>query len=133
MPRVIKPAAKGVDAIIYLGSTPLAGQKNAKLNRQTKVVDVTNEIEKDWARSLPATKSWSVTCSGMFIKDSQAFSILENAYVNGTLLSIELRGAEGVYTGSAYLTQFPLSTNFSDTFTYSLTFVGSGALELNDE
>lgn len=130
MGRTINPAAKGVDAIIYIGNTPLAGQKNAFLNRQVKMANVTNEIKKDWAASLPATKSWSVTCNGMFIKNKAAFTLLEQAFVNGTLLTIELRGSESKYVGSAYISQFPLNASYNDTFTYNLTFIGTGALKL---
>lgn len=132
MARTVIPASKGVDAIVYIGLIPLAGQKNVSLRRQAQMVDVTNEIEKNWAKSLPATKSWSVNCSGMFIKNKDAFVALEDAFLNGTLLTIELRGSNETYRGSAYLSQFPLNASYSDTFSYNLTFVGSGALELDD-
>lgn len=132
MGRTVQPAAKGVDAIISIGNTVLAGQKNVILNRQVRMINVTNEIEKNWAESLPATKSWTVNCGGMFIKNEAAFTALENAFLNGTLLTIELIGNGKTYTGSAYLSQFPLTASYNDTFTYNLTFIGSGELTIEN-
>lgn len=126
----VKPAGKGYDTVVSLNGKVLAGQKSAFLNRTKEVKDISNQILKDWATVVPATKSWNVTCTGMFIKDSECFNILENAFINNSLVTIKLEGCGKAYTGSAYISQFPLSANYDDTYSYNLTFIGNGALSI---
>lgn len=132
MGRMVQPAAKGIDAIISIDSTPLAGQKNVLFNRMAVMESITNEIDKSWSRSIPSTKSWTVNCNGMFIKNEDAFKSLEDAFFNGDELNITLQGNGRKYEGLCHISQFPLSANYSDTLTYSLTFVGCGELTIED-
>ena len=127
--RQILPANKGVDAILYLGDKPLAGQKNATLTRRMSPINITNKITGEWENSISGTKSWSVTCSGMFIKDEESFDILENSFNSGSPIVIKLTDNNRNYEGKALITSFPLSANYNDAFTYNLTLTGIGELK----
>lgn len=126
--KQIIPANKGVDAILFLEDKVLAGQKNASLSRRMSPINITNKITGEWSDSLSGVKSWSVTCSGVFIKDEESFDILENAFNEGTSIMVKLSDGNRSYQGKALITSFPISANYNDTFTYNIGLTGIGEL-----
>ena len=126
--KQILPANKGVDAILFLEDKALAGQKNASLTRRMSPINITNKITGEWSDSLSGVKSWSVTCSGVFIKDEESFNILENAFNEGTSITVKLSDGNRSYQGKALITSFPMTANYNDTFTYNIGLTGVGEL-----
>lgn len=127
----IQTAQKAIDIIIYLNDKPLGGQKNATLNCRTAMIDITNKITGEWVRSIPGKKSWSITCSGLSIKDNEAFNELQEAYLNGATLTIKLLEEESLfYNGKVLISSFPLGMNYNNSVTYSLVLNGTGELKI---
>ena len=126
--KQILPANKGVDAVVYFNNTPLAGQKNATINRRMNPINVTNKINGDWSTSLAGTKSWTLICDGMFIKDKESFDTLESVFSNGLSVNVEISDGDRKYTGRALVTSFPVAIKYNDTYAYNITLTGTGEL-----
>ena len=126
--KQIHPANRGVDAVLYLGDVALGGQKNATISRRMNPINITNKITGEWSESLAGIKSWTLTCSGMFIKNQECFDILENAFKLGSSINVKLTDGNKIYRGSALITSFPVATVYNDTYTYNLIMIGSGEL-----
>lgn len=133
MTKVIKPPHNGVNAVISIANKPLGGQKNASLSRSTKAIDITNQINGQWKRQISGVRAWSLTCSGMYIKDDEAFSALEQAFREGQPVDVKLSDGDKTYQGSAIIVNFPLSAIYSDTYTYNIVFGGTGELHDSSE
>ncbi len=121
--------AKGVDFIIKVGNKVLGGQRGATLNRSAEVIDTTTKNSAGWKENEASYKEWSIVSDGLLIENDEAFQALENAYMNGDKVVVELSTAAGnKYTGDAYITDFPIEAPYDDSATYSVTLQGTGAL-----
>lgn len=131
MSRIIQPPHKGVDVVVSIGDSILGGQKSAVLNRSMSPIDITNKINGQWKKHLSGVRRWGLTCAGMFIKNDQAFSILEAAFQNGNQVDLKMTDSDKAYFGKALITSFPLSSTYNDTYTYNIVFTGNGKLNGN--
>lgn len=129
MSKVERPTNRGINAIIMVNGVVIGGQKNCILNRTMTPINITNKIHGEWQTSLSGLKSWSVNCTGIFIKDAESFDILENAFYNGEEIEIILTDNNRKYQGTALITSFPINANYNDTFTYSISCLGTSPLE----
>lgn len=120
---------KGLDILIYINGKVVGAQASAQLNRTTKIVDISNKITLDWDNFAIGSKSWSVSCAGVYIVDDEAFQALETAYFEGNPVEVEFK-KEGVLTmkGQAIITSFPLNAVFNNDLSYSINLQGKGAL-----
>ena len=123
-----KPTNRGVDVILCLDGEILGGQQSATLSRSVTSIDITNQINGEWQENIAGLKYWSLSCSGIYVKNIQAFDALENAFRNGTKILLELSDGKKQYQGSAIITNFPISVTYNSNFTYSLTLLGVGEL-----
>ena len=130
MSRIIQPPHKGVDVVVSIGDNILGGQQNASLSRSMSPIDITNKINGEWKEQISGVRSWSLLCSGMFIKDDTAFAALEEAFNNGKSVNLKITDSNKGYEGKAIITSFPLSTVYNDTYSYRIMFSGVG--KLND-
>ena len=120
-------AIKGLDLLISIGAQTLGGQRGATLNRSSEVIDITNKVSGGWKENVSGFKEWSVDADGLFITDDAAYLALETAYAAGTAVEVKLaKGAELVYSGSAYITDFPVEAPYDDASTYSVSLTGTG-------
>lgn len=129
MSRITVPAEKGVDIILSLDGKSLGGQKNATLNRKVDVQSITNMIECNWSKSIATIKSWNISCNGMVIKNSTAFNTLEQAFIDGTPITVSLSKGNKSYTGEALISNFPITASYNDTLTYNIVLTGTGELD----
>ena len=129
MNQTMRPARKGLDVVLSVDGKVLGGQQDARLDRQMTPIDITNRINPDWSNSLSGTKRWTVSCTGIYIKDAVAFEMLEQAFNTGTKIQVSLKDADREYKGEALVSSFPLSAPYSSACAYTLTLVGCGALE----
>lgn len=129
MKKTILPTNRGFDAVLYINNEPLAGQKNVILNRKANLVSITNQIKKEWEDSLAAIKSWNLICTGMFIKNKEAFDILDSAFINGTPVDVKVTDENKTYYGKALITSFPITANYDDVFIYNIALSGIGELK----
>lgn len=130
--RQIIPANTGIKLEISLGGENLAGQQSANLSQTVQVVDISNKILCDWTKSISSTKSWSVNCSGLVIKNQESFDILENAFFNGTELDLLMSDNEKTFSGKAIISSFPIDIKYDNALTYKIDFKGNGGLSYND-
>lgn len=129
MNRVVKPPHKGVDAVLLINDKIIGGQENCTLNRQMTPIKITNKINDNWENNIAGIRNWSLTCSGVFIKDEQAWETLEHAFMNGQQVTVKLTDEFKEYVGNALITKMPIKAVFNKAYTYSITLLGVGALQ----
>ena len=128
MNNSIIPALKNIDVILYINNIAIGGQKGVNLMRKTELVNITNKIDINWSEYASTVKSWSITCGGIIIKNSQAFEYLESAFYSGTPIDVKFIDGDKNYTGKAFITSFPINTSFDNTCSYSIGLTGTGEL-----
>ena len=127
--KQMKPTNRGLDIVLSIGDIIIGGQQNCVLKRGTSTINITNKINSNWQTVLAGTKNWSVQCSGVYVKDANSFTLLEQAYKDGSPLNIKLNDGNRTYQGQALIINFPAEARYNDAFTYSLTLMGTGPLE----
>lgn len=123
----------GVDVLIYADVagvlTVVGGQSGATLNREANIIETTSKDANGWAENMTGVISWSIEAEGYVVVDDTALDALETSFLNREEVQVELRLPNGkMYTGSAYISEFPLEAPQDDALTYSLVFVGNGEL-----
>ena len=122
---------KGVDVQVKVGSNFVAGERNATLNRSAETIDVTTKDSEGWKENEASFKEWGVDSDGLMIENDTAFEALETAFENGEAVALEIALPSGKkYSGNAIITDFPLEAPYDDEMTYSVSFVGTGALTI---
>lgn len=124
---------RGIDILVSVkiaeAYVAVGGQRGATLNRSASTIDVSNKVSGDWAKSISGMKNWSIDADGLFALDDTAFAALETAFNASAEVLIQIaKGAELVYSGKAYITDFPIEAPYDDVATYSVSFTGSGPL-----
>lgn len=127
-------AAQGINFLLSIGANVLGGQRGAKLNRSMSTIDVTAKASTgQWKENLSSFKEWGIDADALVVEDDAAYLALETAFENGTALTVSLESEAGhTYSGSAYLTDFPLDAPYDDAATISVTLQGTGALAKTD-
>ena len=120
--------ARSIDTVIRLNGMALGGQQGANLIRQTEAIDITNRINGEWNENLAGKKSWSINCSGLYIVNDNALSLLENAFMNNIPVEVLISIAGSKLKGKAIIVDFPLNSVFNKEFKYSIKLLGTGAL-----
>lgn len=120
--------ARSIDTIIYLNGVALGGQQGANLVRQVEAIDITNHINGEWAENLAGKKRWSVICSGLYVVNDKAFSLLEDAFMNNNPVEVVVSFGGRRLKGNAIITDFPISSVFNKEFKYNINLLGTGAL-----
>ena len=120
--------ARSIDTVIRLNGVALGGQQGANLIRQTEAIDITNRINGEWAESLAGKKSWNIVCSGLYITNDKAFSLLEDAFMNNKTVEVFISFGLTKLKGNAIITDFPLNSVFNKEFKYNIKLLGTGAL-----
>ena len=119
---------RSIDTVISLNGVALGGQQGANLIRQAEAIDITNRINGEWSESLVGKKSWNIVCSGLYITNDKAFSLLENAFMNNEIVEVLISFGKTRLKGNALITDFPLNSFFSKEFKYNIKLLGTGAL-----
>ena len=125
----MKPANKGLDAVLMINGKAVGGQQGATLTRSMLPINITNQINGEWDNSIAGIKRWSLNCSGILIKDADSFAALEDAFNTGSPIEVKLKDGAREYQGMALITSFPLTTVFNSTCTYTLALMGCGELK----
>ena len=123
---------RSVDVVLMVNDIPVAGQQNASLTRSMTPIDITNKIFGSWKESLSGTKTWKVSCSGMYVKNAESYKALEDAFMNNKELAVKLIMDNYSYVGQALITDFPLNAVFNNQFKYTLQLLGTGELKVED-
>ena len=121
-------AKRGLDIILSIDNKIVGGQRNATLNREAEVIDITNKVSAGWTENMTSVKSWSIEGDGIFVVDDAALDAIEEAFLNGSWVQVKVADEAWGYTGRGVITDFPIEANYDDAATYSITITGSGAL-----
>ena len=122
-------AKRGLDIILTIDNKVVGGQRNATLNREAEVIDITNKVSAGWTENMTSVKSWSIEGDGIFVVDDAALDAIETAFLNGDWVQVKVADESWGYTGRGVITDFPIEANYDDAATYTITITGSGALE----
>lgn len=108
----------------------LAGQRSCTLNRSAETLDSTSKSsEGNWSESIAGQKSWSIDADGAFVVDDEAYSLLEQRYIEGEPVTAYIEMPSGnKYVGNCIITDLPIEANYDDLVTYSVSLTGTGAL-----
>lgn len=120
---------RGFDCLISIDSQPVAAQINASLDRNTDTADITDNITMQWKESLSNLKEWRVSCNGAYAANDEALAALEDAFLNNSIVDIELKSNEISYVGKAYIVSFPIGAQYNGDVTYNISLLGSGPLQ----
>lgn len=121
-------AKRGLDIILTIDNKVVGGQRNATLNREAEVIDITNKVSGGWTENMTSVKSWSIEGDGIFVVDDAALDAIETAFLNGSWVEVKVADDAWGYQGRGVITDFPIEANYDDAATYSITITGSGAL-----
>lgn len=121
-------AKRGLDIILTIDNKVVGGQRNATLNREAEVIDITNKVSGGWTENMTSVKSWSIEGDGIFVVDDAALDAIEQAFLDGSWVQVKVADDAWGYTGRGVITDFPIEANYDDAATYSITITGSGAL-----
>lgn len=126
----------GTDLCIYVGSTPvkIAYSQTAKLSLNMDMRDTTNKDTSGWKTVLPGLQSWTMETNGLVALDT-AYNLayLMNLVLNKTSVAVKFKTANAsdfYFSGTAYLTSVSVESSNQANVTYSVSFVGTGALAL---
>ena len=108
-----KTIQRGVGVVLYIDGVAVAGQENAILHRAVAPIDITNKIDASWKESVGGLKSWSVSCSGSYVKNADSLIKLEEAFMNNQEIEVKIIMDNYHYTGKALIVDFPLSAIFN--------------------
>lgn len=120
---------RGFDCLISIDDQPVAAQINASLDRTTDTADITDNITMQWKESLSNLKEWRVACNGAYAANDEALAALEDAFLNNSIVDIELKSNEISYVGKAYIISFPIGAQYNGDVTYNISLLGSGPLQ----
>lgn len=128
----------GVDVLVKVKKDnsfiAVGGQTGASLSRSAETIDVSDKTSGGWTTSMAGMKSWSVDTDGFVCLGDEAMEKLEEHFEKRIPVELEIRvggtdNANGVtYTGSAYITDFPLDFAQDSAVTYTLSFAGATPL-----
>lgn len=123
---------KGIDIVLKIGEQILAGQLGARLTQSASPIDITNKITGEWKEYLGGLKSWQVDCNGLYVKNKDTYSQLQEAFRTNTNIDVEIILDQHRYVGKALLTEFPLTAMYNDTYKYSARLLGDGELAISE-
>ena len=119
---------KGINILLLLDDTPVAGQLNVNFERSMSPIDITNKINGEWKTSLTGIKNWKIVCNGAYILSADSYKKLEDAFMNNKSVGVKLQTSSGEYVGEALITDFPLSSIYNDSYKYRISLLGTGRL-----
>lgn len=129
----------GVDVLVKVKKDnsfiAVGGQTGASLSRSAETIDVSDKTSGGWTTSMAGMKSWSVDTDGFVCLGDEAMEKLEDHFEKRIPVELEIRvggteSADGItYTGSAYITDFPLDFAQDSAVTYTLSFAGATPLK----
>ena len=121
---------RGLDILVYVGTTVVGGQKNCTLSMEADTIDISNKNDFGWASFIGGAKNWTVSCDGQFVTDDAGQTALMNAFIEGTNVEVEMKNKEeNVYfKGTAQITSVEVEAAYDDVATLSVELKGVGAL-----
>lgn len=109
--------------------TKVAGQKGGSLSRKADTIETTSKDSGNSKEFEAGFIEWSIDADGVYVVSDTGFAALEDSYMTGTKLKVELAVASGTtFTGMVIVTTLDIDMPYDDMVTYKLSLQGSGAL-----
>lgn len=120
----------GIDFVISINGTKVAGQRGGSLSRSSENIEITSKDGKGWKSFAPSFKEWGIEADGVVAFDDKGYMELEKAYLNGDLVDVAIKMGEttSVYEGQALISDFGLEMSYDDLLGYSMSLTGTGEL-----
>ena len=123
---------KGINIVLKVADKILAGQLGARLTQSASPIDITNKITGEWKEYISGLKSWQVDCNGLYVKNTDAYTQLQEAFRTNTPIDVEIVLDQHRYVGQALLIEFPLTAMYNDTYKYNARLLGNGELTISE-
>lgn len=122
---------RGVDVLIKLNGTAIAGQRDATLSMQGDKIDTTVKTNNGWKSALQGLKEWSISleCVNYYGENAAGQRALKQAFLDAVNVDVVAAvGDEEVFLGEASITGLDISGALTDVSMNSFTLEGAGAL-----
>ena len=110
----------------------IGGQTGATLNRSAETIDVTDKTNNGYKEYMAGLKEWSLDCDGFVVISDEGIKILDEQFEARKPVFVEIVAAGRKYTGSGYLTDYPIEFPLDSAVSYSFTISGASALVATD-
>lgn len=119
----------GRDLLIAIGGKAIAAQRTCSLNIKQDTIEVCSPVSGPWREYIPSTIGWEVSCNGLVCSPEHADELIDVLNSRKKVrLSYYDKGLRIVRSGYAIPTGLDEGASINSLATYSLSFVGSGAL-----
>lgn len=115
-----------------------ACQTSATLSLSQDNADATNKDDNNFNFPIPTIRDWTVDVDGVVIGEDADYTQLRNLWLNQTVLTGRIQNDDAAFSpaqfweGSFFIDSLDEEAPHDDTFTYSATLQGQGALTLNN-
>ena len=108
--------------------TVIGGQTGATLNRSAETIDVTDKTNEGYKEYMAGLKEWSVDCEGFVVLEDNGIKILDEVFEQRKKVFLEIVMGGRKYTGSGYITDYPIEMPLDSAVSYSLSISGASPL-----
>lgn len=123
--KVAKEASNGEAPTSY---TIIGGQTGATLNRSAETIDVTDKTNEGYKEYMAGLKEWSIDCDGFCVIADQGIAILDEVFEARKKVYVEIVMLGNKYTGSGYITDYPIEMPLDSAVSYSFSISGASKL-----
>ena len=123
--KVAKEASGGEAPSSYI---VIGGQTGATLNRSAETIDVTDKTNDGYKEYMAGLKEWSVDFDGFVVTEDAGITLLDECFEGRQKVYLEIVMGKRKYTGSGYITDYPVEFPLDSAVSYSLTVSGASPL-----
>ena len=123
--KVAKEASGGEAPSSYI---VIGGQTGATLNRSAETIDVTDKTNEGYKEYMAGLKEWSVDFDGFVVTEDAGITLLDECFEGRQKVYLEIVMGKRKYTGSGYITDYPVEFPLDSAVSYSLTVSGASPL-----
>lgn len=121
---------RGLEVLIYIGSTAVGGQRGASLSMSADELDITDKNTVGYKKFLVGLKEWSISCDGLVVAGEAGYDALFNAFIAGDIVKVQFKKEDGSfgYEGEMVVSSMDFDAQYDDALTYSCELKGAGDL-----
>lgn len=122
----------GSDLLFFIGELPIAMSRSCSISLNATLVDVTTKDSGSWGESMPTSKKWTGSCSGLVVWNENLVKFTD-AFINKEMLAVSFKQRVGVagdmiYSGNCFLESIEISAEQDAAVTFTIKMTGTGAL-----
>lgn len=107
----------------------IAASKTLTFTLETEEIDTTTKDSSLWKEAINGSRSWSADFDGLLVEDHTTWTLLRNAYLNGTKLWVSVRTpAAHIFDGYGILTSLSIEGPQSDALSLSGSFSSAATM-----